>query len=563
MGIFSATDRDRLIGELSETEFDVLVIGGGITGAGIALDAQTRGLKAALLEMQDFAAGTSSRSTKLIHGGLRYLKQGEVKMVAEVGRERAVVYENGPHVTTPERMLLPLYRGGTFGRFTTSLGLRLYDFLAGVKREERRTMLSRERSLEREPLLNPNGLVGGGLYVEYRTDDARLTIEVMKKAAEEGAVALNYARVERLLYEEGRVCGAEAADRIGGRRFAVRAKTVVNATGPWVDRIREMDRSKRGKTLRLTKGIHLVFDRERFPLRQAIYFDTPDKRMLFAIPRGGKTYVGTTDTDYEGDPTRPRMTVSDRDYVLHAAQIMFPALNLTERDIESSWAGLRPLIYEEGKSPSEVSRRDEIFHSESGLYTIAGGKLTGYRKMAEHVVDRLVRQLSGSGESAGRYRPCVTKRLPISGGDVGGSAAWPEFRQRTARDGVRAGLSPSEAERLADRYGSNAAELFRIAEAGGDEAERYGLPPALYAQLKYAVEREMAATPADFWIRRTGALFFEIAAVRRWKEGVADAMADWLGYSDERKAEALLELEAALRAADTPAESDSDSVGLR
>jgi len=556
MGNFSALERNRIIGELEAETFDVLVIGGGITGAGIALDAQTRGLRTALLEMQDFAAGTSSRSTKLIHGGLRYLKQGEVKMVAEVGRERAVVYENGPHVTTPERMLLPLYRGGTFGRLTTSLGLRLYDFLAGVKREERRTMLNREETLGREPLLNPDGLIGGGLYVEYRTDDARLTVEVLKKAAEAGAKALHYARVEKLLYENGKVCGAEAVDRLGGRRFAVRARTVVNATGPWVDRIRELDRSRQGKTLRLTKGVHLVFDRGRFPLRQAIYFDTPDKRMVFAIPRGGKTYVGTTDTDYAGDPAHPRTTLSDRDYVLKAAQAMFPQLRLTERDVESSWAGLRPLLYEEGKSPSEVSRRDEIFHSESGLYTIAGGKLTGYRKMAEQIVDRLVRELSAREGGAGRFRPCATKRLPISGGDVGGSAGWASYRQRMAAEGVRAGLEPDAAERLASRYGSNAAELFRLAAAGGAEAARYGLPLPLYAELRYAVESEMAATPADFWIRRTGALYFDIAAVRRRMAATAEAMADWLGYSDERKAETLRELEAALAAADTPAESD-------
>lgn len=213
-GAFASTKRTMDLEKMEKDIYDVLVIGGGITGAGIALDAQMRGMKTALIEMQDFAAGTSSRSTKLVHGGLRYLKQFEVKMVAEVGKERAIVYENGPHVTTPEWMLLPIYKGGTFGSFSTSIGLRVYDFLAGVKKAERRMMLNREETLQKEPLLKREGLKGGGYYVEYRTDDARLTIEVMKRAVKEGAIAVNYTKAEQLLYEDGNICGVMAHDRI-------------------------------------------------------------------------------------------------------------------------------------------------------------------------------------------------------------------------------------------------------------------------------------------------------------------------------------------------------------
>lgn len=258
--------------------------------------------------MQDFAAGTSSRSTKLVHGGLRYLKNLEVKMVAEVGKERAVVYENGPHVTTPERMLLPIYKGGTFGSFSTSIGLKVYDFLAGVKRDERRKMLNAAETLKREPLLQQDGLKGSGSYVEYRTDDARLTIEVVKRAVELGAVAINYAKMEQFIYKDKKVVGAHVVDQLSGNRIAVYADRIVNATGPWVDSLREKDGSKRGKQLRLTKGVHLVIDQSRFPLKQAVYFDTPDKRMVFAIPRSGKTYVGTTDTFYDADKAHPKRT---------------------------------------------------------------------------------------------------------------------------------------------------------------------------------------------------------------------------------------------------------------
>lgn len=407
---FSSLERDRMLTDMTKKTYDLFIIGGGITGAGTALDAASRGMKVALSEMQDFAAGTSSRSTKLVHGGLRYLKQFEVKMVAEVGKERAIVYENGPHVTTPEWMLLPFHKGGTFGSFTTSIGLRVYDFLAGVKKSERRSMLSAKETLQKEPLVKKDGLKGGGYYVEYRTDDARLTIEVMKEAVKFGAEPVNYSKVKELLYEKGKAVGVLIEDVLTKKEYKVYAKKIVNATGPWVDQLREKDHSKNGKHLQHTKGIHLVFDQSVFPLKQAVYFDTPDGRMVFAIPREGKTYVGTTDTVYKEALEHPRMTTEDRDYVIKSINYMFPELNITANDIESSWAGLRPLIHEEGKDPSEISRKDEIWTSDSGLITIAGGKLTGYRKMAEHIVDLVRDRLKEEGEKD--FGPCKTKNMP-------------------------------------------------------------------------------------------------------------------------------------------------------
>jgi glycerol-3-phosphate dehydrogenase len=549
---FSGAVRQNRLMEMEKDIYDVLIIGGGITGAGIALDTRKRGMTTALIEMQDFAAGTSSRSTKLVHGGLRYLKQFEVKMVAEVGKERAVVYENGPHVTTPEWMLLPLYKGGTFGTFSTSIGLRVYDFLAGVKREERRKMLSKEVTLGKEPLLRKQGLKGGGYYVEYRTDDARLTIEVMKKAVEAGANAVNYVKAEELLYEGDKLAGVIARDVISGKTYKIRARKVVNATGPWVDTLRELDRSKEGKTLRLTKGVHLVFDGKRFPLRQAIYFDTPDGRMVFAIPRDGKTYLGTTDTDYAGDAAHPRMNAEDRDYLLSAGNHMFPELKLTADDVESSWAGLRPLIYEEGKSPSEVSRRDEIFVSPSGMLTIAGGKLTGYRKMAETVTDRLVMELQSEG--CGPFAPCVTRTLPISGGDVGGSRQFTAFVRRMTEHGERMGLLPEMAELLVRRYGSNVTAVYDRIEARRDWKIPHGLSVELYAALLYGMEEEMVVKPVDFFIRRTGAMFFDIEWVKRWKKSVIGYMAEYLDYSEAQLREYEEELDRELQSASLPIE---------
>ncbi|MBG9542712.1 glycerol-3-phosphate dehydrogenase [Cytobacillus firmus] len=552
---FSNLNRTEMINTLTAEEFDVLIIGGGITGAGIALDAATRGMKTALVEMQDFAAGTSSRSTKLVHGGLRYLKQFEVKMVAEVGKERAIVYENGPHVTTPEWMLLPMHKGGTFGKFSTSIGLRVYDFLAGVRKSERRSMLNVRETLSKEPLIKKDGLKGGGYYVEYRTDDARLTIEVMKAAAEKGALPVNYLKVENLLYsEQGIVCGAAAADQLTGRVHEIRAKKVINAAGPWVDSIRDKDGSKKGKTLRLTKGVHLVIDQSKFPLKQAVYFDTPDKRMVFAIPRSGKTYVGTTDTFYDSDPVNPKMTASDRTYIINAINFMFPSVKIAENDIESSWAGVRPLIWEEGKDPSEISRKDEIWESDTGLLTIAGGKLTGYRKMAETIVDLLAEKFKQ--ESNRTFSSSITKTLPISGGDVGGSSKFREFIGFQTEKGTSIGLSAEQSKHLVKMYGSNVGIIFNMIEADRIEAEKYGLPIVLWAKLKYAIEHEMAATPVDFFNRRTGALLFDIETVRNYQGQVISYMADAFKWDKAAERNFENQLNQELSFAITPADQD-------
>ncbi|MFB6804059.1 glycerol-3-phosphate dehydrogenase/oxidase [Peribacillus butanolivorans] len=530
---FSNIYREETIELLKKEKFDVLVIGGGITGAGISLDATTRGMKVALVEMQDFAAGTSSRSTKLVHGGLRYLKQFEIKMVAEVGKEREIVYENGPHVTTPERMLLPMHKGGTFGKFSTSIGLRVYDFLAGVKKSERRKMLSVSETLKMEPLVKKEGLKGGGHYVEYRTDDARLTIEVMKAAVDKGATPINYTKVEKLLYENGKVIGVQVNDILSGNQYEIYADKVINAAGPWVDSIREKDQSKKGKTLKLSKGVHVVIDQSKFPLKQAIYFDTPDGRMIFAIPRAGKAYVGTTDTFYNGDPAVPTVTSEDRAYLLKAIGYMFPEVKVSDEDIESSWAGVRPLILEEGKDPSEISRKDEIWESDSGLITIAGGKLTGYRKMAKTTVDLVAGKLSQQTNRS--YPNSSTKKMPISGGDVGGSINFSDYIQTHIQIGVDSGLTAKDSKELLAMYGSNAAVLFNIAKSEGDVETRTGLPQKLFVQLQYALDHEMAATPVDFFFRRTGTLLFDIDLVQTHKSAVIKYMAEYFSWTESTK----------------------------
>ena len=442
--------RADILENLKTKKYDLLVIGGGITGAGIALDAVLRGLSVALVEKGDFASGTSSKSTKLIHGGLRYLKQMDFALVQEVGTERAVVHNIAPNLVKPEKMLLPLYQGGTYSKFLTSFGLALYDFLAAVKKTERRVMVSSKEALRLEPLLKAEKLKGAGLYYEYRTDDARLTIEIIKTAIDKGADCLNYCEVIDFDYDnEGKLAFVKCSDRdvvgdenaeieVPQRRtalertssrlrrtndrsvlkvhedyeddenaeievqeqseqvFFVEADVIVNAAGPWVDilRLKQQSEESLKKRLHLTKGVHLVVKRDKFPITQSVYFDETIKgRMIFAIPRAGITYFGTTDTNYSGSLDDIKVEEDDIDYLLAAVNGMFPDVQLKKEDIKSSWAGLRPLIHQEGKSPSELSRKDEIFVSEEGLISIAGGKLTGYRKMAERVVDKVMQKL--------------------------------------------------------------------------------------------------------------------------------------------------------------------------
>ncbi|WCG22815.1 glycerol-3-phosphate dehydrogenase/oxidase [Vagococcus lutrae] len=544
--IFSEETRVNNLKKMSEKELDILVIGGGITGAGIVLDGVTRGLDMGMVEMRDFGSGTSSRSTKLVHGGLRYLQQFEVKTVAEVGQERAVVYENAPQITTPLKMVLPFYKGGTFGPLTTAIGLDMYDFLARVKRSERKFMLNKEESLKREPLIRAEGLKGTGVYVEYRTDDSRLTLETIKKASELGAHVANYTKVTKLLYshETGQVIGVRALDLVNKVEYPIYAKRVVNAAGPWVDNIREMDNSKKGKYLHLTKGVHLVFDGKRFPLKNAMYFDTPfkDKRMMFAIPREEKVYVGTTDTFYDKDQREPGVTMEDVTYILNAVNQVFDIEPLTLPDIESSWSGVRPLIHEEGKSPSEISRKDEIFHSETGLYSIAGGKLTGYRKMAEEIVDKVLKDLSQN--EGYTYVPCATKHLTLSGGDVGGGDGFAEFKARHIELGVSEyGLTAEEADKLVQRYGSNVTAVYNYL----NQNQETRLPRIEAAMLQYGLEHEMTIHPIDFLLRRSSYMLFNMARCEEIYQDVINEMTTYYDWSEEYQEQMIEETETEIK----------------
>lgn len=507
---FSNKNRSARLDAVASVTYDLVVIGGGITGAGIALDGALRGLTVLLVEKNDFASGTSSKSTKLIHGGLRYLKQLEFGLVRESGLERAVAHNNAPHLVHPENMLLPIVENGTFSAFAAGLAISVYDRLANVEKKDRRKKLSYSKVSEMEPLLKRDILKSGILYSEYRTDDARLTIELIKAAVRNGAEAFNYLEATDFIYSDDKVCGVMCKDEHTSHTLNVRAKTVVNAAGPWVDKLRIIENEATKTNLSLSKGVHIVLDKKSLNIENSIYFDAFDGRMIFAIPRGQVVYVGTTDTFYNGDLDQLECTYEDATYLLQAVQNMFDIPSLTISDIKSSWSGLRPLIKMEGKGPTELSRKDEIFLSESGLISIAGGKLTGFRKMAERIVDLVFK------EQGRNFIPCKTKDYKIHNNPIANYKAYSSLLSECISRFKN--ILPHDIEFLLNTYGKDALPLLDT-----EDMESDGM---LYAQLNYVVNYEAVLYPLDFIERRTGWLYFDIDKAEKYMHKIVSFFAE-------------------------------------
>ncbi len=528
---FSVLDREKHLKKAIGTTFDLVIIGGGVTGAGIALDAASRGMKVCLVEKNDFASGTSNKSTKLIHGGLRYLKQLEIGLVRESGSERAIVHKLAPHLVVPEKMLLPLVEGGTYGKMMTAIGLKVYDLLANVDGEDSRRMLNKKQTLDKEPLLDESITLGSGYYAEYRTDDARLTIEILKKASEFGATVLNYCEMNSFVYNsESKIESLNCIDHNTGKTLNIKGASYVSAAGPWVDTLRKKDNSMNHKRLHLTKGVHIVFPFEKLPIQQSIYFDVPDGRMVFAIPRGKCTYVGTTDTNYYGSLDRVVATKEDADYLLEAINNMFPNIHLKIEDIESNWAGLRPLIHEEEKDPSDLSRKDEIFNSNTGLISIAGGKLTGYRKMAHRVIDAALKTMSDKRRKS--FQKSKTDHISLANPSMTSSEEVHEYQQELASKLNEIGIKDSyHAWYLCANYGKAANKIidrfsFYI---NGSAEERL-----IRSELWYCIHFEMMNGLTDFFVRRTGRLYFDISSVSKYLEIVIKDCVKFLDWDHKR-----------------------------
>ena len=449
-------DRNGALERLRKEAFDLLVIGGGITGAGVARDAALRGLRTALVERDDVASGTSSRSSRLIHGGVRYLEHGYLRLVFEASRERRTLLRIAPHLVRPLEFTWPVYRGARIPRWKLYAGLLLYDVLALFRNVGRHRRLSARGVLGREPALRPEGLLGGATYFDAATDDVRLTLANIIAAVEAGAVVVNHAEARQLIRDDGRSVGVRVADSLGGTELDVRAKAIVNAGGPWGDEVRRLEEPAASAGMRGTKGVHIAIPRDRIANQSAVTMVSPvDGRVMFVLPAGALTIVGTTDTATTSHPDQVRASRADVSYLLQSANAFFPGAALTEADVVSAWAGIRPLVagkYRSGGHASSASREHAITVGPSGMLTVSGGKLTTYRSMAEEIVDRVEHVLGR------RASPCLTAKSPL----------------------------PTEAD-------------SGVAKTLGDALSA--------AEIVHAVRNQMACTLADLLIRRTRLAF--------------------------------------------------------
>jgi glycerol-3-phosphate dehydrogenase len=520
--MFSSQQRKEHIKEAQEKVFDILIIGGGITGACAARDAARRGLSTAVVEKNDWAFGTSSRSSKLVHGGLRYLELYDFKLVFEACRERRRLLRNAPHVVWPQSFIFPIYKGDKNGLIMIDIGLWLYDILALFRNVQPHQFHGPRRILWVEPELDRERLKGGGQFYDCSTDDARLTLSHVQSAFLEGACCLSYARVLDLLRRDGMVCGARVRDEIGGEEFDLEARVVLNCTGPWTDAICRLDDPDAAPKLRPTKGSHVIVPWERVKAYNALPLISPrDSRMLFLIPWGGFAIIGTTDTDYEGDYDTIHASTDDVQYILETANRALPRAGLTEEDVISTYAGLRPLILEGGGKDvkeSKVSREHSIFESHSGLISIAGGKLTTARSMAEELVDLAARRLEERFSVRATER-CTTRNAPVFGKD---GVDYPRRLERLARE-LR--LDGDIIDRM-QLLGTGAIKVLGMISEDASLAERLGEGiPYIEAEVAYSARHEMVISLTDFMVRRS-MIYYED---REQGLGCAGKVADILG----------------------------------
>jgi glycerol-3-phosphate dehydrogenase len=477
---------------LTDGTFDLLILGGGITGAGVALDAALRGLRVALIDKGDFTSGTSSVSSKLVHGGLRYLELGDFRLVYEALHERRLLLDNAPHLVRPLRFLLPHYRISPVPAWKWRLGLLLYDILAGAGNIRRSRGLSRPQLLAHAPDLRRDNLLGGSEYYDAQMDDARVCLEVLQTAWHHGAILANYVEAVAFERREGRITGVRTADRITGRDFSIRARQVLNATGPWVDAVCRLAGDDSGPHLRPTKGVHLVAP--DLGLDSALLLLHPrDARVFFVIPWLGKTLIGTTDTEDDNPPEHLVVTTEDVSYLLEGFAHQFHT-SLSEHDILGSFAGLRPLLHSRPAEPSSLSREYRLFDSPGGLLSVAGGKYTTYRHMAEVITDVVLKRL-------GLRRREKTSRQLLDGAP---REPWANFRERTITELQNQGLSEPAAVHVVERYGRRAVEVAELARRNPALAQPiHPDEPDLCAELVYQRDHEMALLPEDFLLRRT------------------------------------------------------------
>jgi len=481
--------------QLAATAFDVLVIGGGINGAGIARDLAMRGVKVALTEKGDFASGTSSASTKLVHGGIRYLENRNFKLVFEACRERKTLQRIAPHLVRPLPFFIPVYRGDPRPLWMVRAGMILYDLLALFRNTHHHSILSPAAALTREPALNPDGLTGVAVYWDCGMDDARLCLENVIAARQAGAAICPQLRAVELLKDTGRVSGARFRDLEQGGDFEIRARLVINATGPWLDEICALD-GELTKKLRPTRGTHILVPRINRG-NEALYLTAGrDDRLFFVVPWGEMSLIGTTDVDFSEAPDRVSPTREDIDYLLAESARHLCDFSPVKTDIIAAFSGLRPLIYEQSAQVSKISREHQVYRSASGLLSIGGGKYTTYRSLAAEVSELACRLLGHQGP------PSLTARQPLPGGDTGDFARF--IAQHSPKLQADWGWSASQAQQLLGRYGVRIGQFIEFLQRQPlSNTLLSDNPILLEAEVGFAARYEFARTPEDILRRRT------------------------------------------------------------
>jgi len=483
----------RMPEALTDEAFDLLILGGGITGAGVALDAVLRGLRVALIDKGDFASGTSSVSSKLAHGGLRYLEHGDFHLVYEALHERARLLSNAPHLVHPLRFVVPFYEGARVNQWKFRIGLLLYDVLAGARNIRRSRAASLPYLRRQFSQLRPEGLRGGAEYFDAQMDDARLCLEVLRTASLHGAIVANYVEAIAFDFSGGPIRVVRAVDHCSGRELLIVAKQVVNATGPWGDTVRRLSGDDGEALLRPTKGVHLILP--NLGLTAAFLLLHPaDGRVFFVLPFYKRVLLGTTDTVWDDSPDKVSVTPEDVAYLLDGFNHYFTS-PLSRADVLNSFAGLRPLIRSRPGQPSELSREFQLHTSPSGLLTAAGGKYTTYRKMAEIITDTVVRRL-------GLSRRCRTRSFRLDGTS---DQPWQSFRASTIRTLTSAyPFNAGTATHLVERYGRRALEVADYVKRNPALSQQVveGEPDIL-AEFAYQRDHEMAEKRDDFLLRRT------------------------------------------------------------
>lgn len=496
MKTFSFKTRADNLDSFKTDEFDLLIIGGGITGAGAARDAASRGLKVALIEMQDFAEGTSSRSSKLIHGGIRYLENLEFHLVFEALSERSKLFNIAPHLVHPLRFVIPIFESSRVGFFKMGLGMWLYDALSLFQAPEMHERLNAEDTLDRLPVLQQQGLRGSFVYSDAYMDDDRLVIETLRSANDLGAKCANFIKAEKPVFEEGKVRAVKCKDLISGDEIVVKAKHVISSVGPWTDELGSEFFPNWESIMRPSKGIHLTFSRDKLPLKQAIVMGV-EERIVFGIPRHEMVIVGTTDTDYKDKLENVHSDIDDVEYLLQVANTYFPGASLKKSDIIASYSGVRPLVKDDSQSEGKTSREHLIFSHEKGMTFVAGGKYTTYRLMAEQIVDAAITQLPINIQAnLGKTKTNAPLSLNVS------EQKLQEAESKKLNWASQFHVSQAVVDHFIDRFGYEAKSILdkfsSHAHHLGSDFEKIWV-----IEAHHAIENSMCMSIKDFFVRRT------------------------------------------------------------